>query len=63
MPDLLALNLHRWHGELTAAVQTVLRNAEAVLHNAIDHQLQAWNHAQNAGTDSWLLQVFVSGFL
>ncbi|MDU5232216.1 hypothetical protein [Actinomyces sp.] len=51
------------HGELTAAVQTVLRNAEAVLHNAIDQQLQAWNHAQNPGTDSWLLQVFVSGFL
>lgn len=26
-----ALNLYRWHGELTAAVQTVLGNTEVVL--------------------------------
>ncbi|KGF01836.1 hypothetical protein [Actinomyces sp. S4-C9] len=51
-----ALNLYRWHGELTAAVQTVLGNTEVVLRNAIDQELQAWNQAQIPGTDSWLLQ-------
>lgn len=51
-----ALNLYRWHGELTAAVQTVLGNTEVVLRNAIDQQLQAWNQAQIPGIDSWLLQ-------
>ena len=51
-----ALNLYRWHGELTAAVQTVLGNTEVVLRNAIDQQLQVWNQAQIPGTNSWLLQ-------
>lgn len=51
-----ALNLYRWHSELTAAVQTVLGNTEVILRNAIDQQLQAWNQAQIPGTDSWLLQ-------
>ena len=51
-----ALNLYRWHGELTAALQTVLGNTEVILRNAIDHQLQTWNQEQIPGADSWLLQ-------
>lgn len=50
-----ALNLYRWHGELTAAVQTVLGNTEVILRNAIDQQLQDWNRGQIPGADSWLL--------
>lgn len=51
-----ALNLYRWNGELTAAVQTVLGNTEVILRNAIDSQLQAWNRAQIPGANSWLLE-------
>ena len=51
-----ALNLYRWHGELTAAVQTVLGNTEVILRNAIDQQLQAWNQAQIPAANSWLLE-------
>lgn len=51
-----ALNLYRWHGELTAAVQTVLGNTEVILRNAIDHQLQMWNQAHIHSAASWLLE-------
>lgn len=51
-----ALELYRWHGELTGAVQFVLGVVEVVLRNAIDAQLQAWNSAQKPGATSWLLE-------
>lgn len=50
------LDLYRWHGELTAAVQTVLGNTEVILRNAIDYQLQIWNQTQRPVVSSWLLE-------
>lgn len=55
--DKRALVLYRWHGELTAAVQTVLASVEVVLRNAMDRELQIWNQAQPGGGPSWLLQA------
>lgn len=51
-----ALELYRWHGELTGAVQFVLGVVEVVLRNAIDAQLQAWNSVKKPGATSWLLE-------
>lgn len=50
-----ALKLYQWHSELTASVQTVLGNTEVILRNAIDAQLQEWNHHNQPGAESWLL--------
>lgn len=50
-----ALKLYQWHSELTASVQTVLGTTEVILRNAIDAQLQEWNRANQAGSQSWLL--------
>lgn len=51
-----ALELYRWHGELTAAVQTVLGIVEVILRNAIDTQLQIWDQSNRDGAKSWLLE-------